>query len=164
MLKLEHFKLEAFNENNDNHQKLKEDIINMKDSKLISKDIDAYIKRNFDLGEKDNITRTYVIIHDEDYIGLSFVNYHPEEVINGKKYDEEIEIGLGILPEFRNQGFGSLVEKELSEKLLEIFPRFKFIVAKTDEENIASINTAKKAGFKHFKDDEYHYERTIINQ
>ena len=86
MLKLNHFRLEPFNENNLNHQNLKNNIIKMKDSKQISENIDAYIRKNQDLGNVDNITRTYIIIHENDYIGLAFVNYHPEEVINGKKY------------------------------------------------------------------------------
>ena len=159
MLKLKDFNLELFNINNEKHNKLKEDIIGMKDSDLISKNIDAYIKRNEDLGEVDNITRTYVVIHDNNYIGLTFVNYYPEEVINGKKYSEEIEIGLGILPEFRNKGLGSSLEKELSEKLLEEFPRFRFIVAKTDDDNLPSIKASEKAGFKRTIDNEYHYER-----
>lgn len=159
MLKLDHFTLELFNEDNEEHVKLKNAIIDMKDSDLISKNIDAYIRRNKDLGAVDNITRTYVVAYDNDYIGLTFVNYHPEEVINGKKYSEEIEIGLGILPKYRNKGLGSTLERELSDKLLEIFPRFRFIVAKIDNDNLPSIKTAENAGFKRIIDDEYHYER-----
>ena len=153
MLKLDHFTLELFNEDNEEHVKLKNAIIDMKDSDLISKNIDAYIRRNKDLGAVDNITRTYVVAHDNDYIGLTFVNYHPEEVINGKKYSEEIEIGLGILPKYRNKGLGSSLERELSDKLLEIFPRFRFIVAKIDnDKNPMEISVSLTDGTYGFKE------------
>ena len=157
VLKLKNFTLEPFNDEKTKHQTLKENIINMSDSDLISKDIDRFIKRNYELGLLDGITKTYAVNYNNEYIGLAFVNYHPKETINNKSYDEEIEIGLGILPFFRGKGLDSLLEKELSEKLLTIYPRFSYIVARTDSENKASIRSGEKAGFKHIKDDEYHF-------
>lgn len=54
---------------------------------------------------------------------------------------------------------GNLIEKELCEKLLELYPRFDYIVARIDNDNIISIKSALKSGFEYYKDDEYHFKR-----
>ena len=41
---------------------------------------------------------------------------------------EEIEIGLGLLPEYRGKRFGTLFEKEFSEYLLNKYQNFNEIV------------------------------------
>ena len=156
---LDNFILEPYEENNSFHLELKNSIISMEDSFLISKDIDTYIRRNFELGKMDNITQTCAIVYNNSYIGLAFINYHPKETIKSVDYDEEIEIGIGILPSFRGKGLGSQVEKELSEKILSMHSNIDFIVARTEKNNVASIKMGKKAGFNHIKDDEYHYVR-----
>ena len=156
---LNNFILESYDETNPSHLKLKNNIIDMEDSSLISKDINRYIRRNIELGKTDHITATYAVIYSDEYIGLAFLNYHPKETIDNIDYDEEIEIGIGILPDFRGKGLGSQIEKELSEKLLSIHSNIDFIVARTDKDNVASIKMGQKDGFNHIKDDEYHYVR-----
>ena len=159
MLKLEDFLLEEYDDTDVKHRILKNRIIKMKDSKLISEDINRYIRRNIELGKTDHITATYVVIKDNDYIGLAFVNYHPDKVDNNRFYPEEIEVGLGLLEEFRGNSLGSLLEQELSEKLLSIYPQFDLITARVGKENIASIKSGEKAGFEWANGDEYHYKR-----
>ncbi len=94
-----------------------------------------------------------------ELIGLSFLNFHPEEKRDNEILLEEIEIGLGLLSECRGKGLGSLFEKESSEYLLNLYPQFNEVVARIDEDNISSISSIKKAGFDKIKDTEYHYKR-----
>lgn len=159
IVELEHFRLEKYDFLNNKHIQLKEQIINSEDAELISRDIDNYIKRNSILGSNDNITNTYTVIYDNTYIGLIFINYHQEEIRNNQILPEEIEIGIGLLPVFRGKNLGSILERELCEKLFKVYPKFTVIVARIDEKNIRSIRAAIKAGFEYFKDDEYHYKR-----
>ena len=156
---LDDFLLDEFDFNNDNHLKLEKDLINSTNSDLISKDIDRFIKRNHELGLKDNITNTYVVKYNNNLIGLAFVNYHPEEVIDESLLKEEIEIGTGLIDEYRGKHLGTLLEKELSKKLLDIYPKFNEIVARINEDNINSIKAITNAGFIHISDDEYHFKR-----
>jgi len=117
------------------------------------------LEKNIALGDSDGITATYVINWQEEFIGLCFVNYHPRKIRNEVILEEEIEIGLGLLPQFRGKHLGSTLERELSSKLLSIYPQFSVIVARIDAENIRSINSALKAGFEHLEDDVYQYKR-----
>lgn len=72
--------------------------------------------------------------------------------------EEEIEIGTGLLPIFRGKHLGSKLERELSIKLLDKYPRFSTIVARIGDDNIKSIKAAENAGFEHISDDEYHFK------
>lgn len=156
---LDDFILDEFGFDNEKHILLKDNIIKSTNSELISKDIDTYIKRNNELNKQDKITNTYVVNYKDNLIGLSFVNYHPEVVRDGQTLKEEVEIGTGLLDEYRGKHLGTLLEKELSKKLLEMYPRFNEIVARIDNDNINSIKAATNAGFEHIKDDEYHFKR-----
>lgn len=158
-MKLEHFILEEYDFDNEVHVNLKNSLINSEGSELVSKDINNYIVKNYHLRQQDGVTNTYVVVNDNEMIGLVFVNYHPEEEIRGRLLPEEIEIGVGLLPKYRGQHLGSTLEKELSDALLEIFPRFALVVARIESSNVRSIKSAINAGFEHIKDDEYHYKR-----
>ena len=79
--------------------------------------------------------------------------------LDEKILSEEIEIGLGILPEFRGKHLGSQFEKEFSEYLLNKYPQFNEVVARIDNNNLKSINAVKKAGFEHIEGEEYHFKR-----
>ena len=107
----------------------------------------------------NNITNCYIVKYNDELIGLSFLNYHPEEKRDNKLLKEEIEIGLGILPEFRGKHLGSQFEKEFSEYLLNKYPQFDEVVARIENTNVKSINAVKKAGFEHIKDEEYHFRK-----
>lgn len=158
-MKLNNFGLITFDLENKEHLILLEKIIKSNGSELISGDIKRFVERNIELNKKDNITNCYIIENNNSFIGLAFLNYHPEEKRNEKLLLEEIEIGLGILPEFRGKHLGSQFEKEFSEYLLNKYPQFNEVVARIDNNNLKSINAVKKAGFEHIEGEEYHFKR-----
>ena len=148
-----------FDLENKEHLTLLERTIKSNGSELISGDIKRFVERNIELNKKDNITNCYIIENNNSFIGLAFLNYHPEEKRDEKILSEEIEIGLGILPEFRGKHLGSQFEKEFSEYLLNKYPQFNEVVARIDNNNIKSINAVKKAGLEHIDGEEYHFKR-----
>lgn len=158
-MKINNFDLITFDLENKEHLTLLEKIIKSNGSELISGDIKRFVERNIELNKKDNITNCYIIENNNSFIGLAFLNYHPEEKRNEKTLSEEIEIGLGILPEFRGKHLGSQFEKEFSEYLLNKYPQFNEVVARIDNNNLKSINAVKKAGFEHIEGEEYHFKR-----
>lgn len=158
-MKTEHFEFIEFDFNNINHVKLEKDIINSEYASLISRDIDTFIKRNLAFNKEDNITNVFVIKYEENLIGLAFVNFHKEEIINGIHYDDEIEIGCGLHPNYIGKHLGNLIEYELADMELRLHPEFDSIVARIGDDNIRSIKAARKAGFVHVQDDEYIFKR-----
>lgn len=158
-MKLNNFDLITFDLENKEHLTLLERTIKSNGSELISGDIKRFVERNIELNKKDNITNCYIIENNNSFIGLAFLNYHPEEKRDEKILSEEIEIGLGILPEFRGKHLGSQFEKEFSEYLLNKYPQFNEVVARIDNNNLKSINAVKKAGFEHIEGEEYHFKR-----
>lgn len=158
-MKLNNFDLITFDLENKEHLILLEKIIKSNGSELISGDIKRFVERNIELNKKDNITNCYIVENNNSFIGLAFLNYHPEEKRNEELLSEEIEIGLGILPEFRGKHLGSQFEKEFSEYLLNKYPQFNEVVARIDNNNLKSINAVKKAGFEHIEGEEYHFKR-----
>ena len=111
--------------------------------------------RNILLSNKDSISNVFAINYNGEYIGMAFINYHPKE----DDLEEEIEIGLSILPIYRNLHLGTEIERLLSIKLLEMNPNINYIVARIDSDNEKSIQASKHAGFEYVKDDEYHFNR-----
>lgn len=105
-MKLNNFDLITFDLENKEHLTLLERTIKSNGSELISGDIKRFVERNIELNKKDNITNCYIIENNNSFIGLAFLNYHPEEKRDEKILSEEIEIGLGILPEFRGKHLG----------------------------------------------------------
>ena len=101
-------------------------------------------------------------IVDRDYFMLpgGRIEIYEDSLNAIKREIKEIEIGLGILPEFRGKHLGSQFEKEFSEYLLNKYPQFDEVVARIENTNLNSINAVKKAGFEHIKDDEYHFKKT----
>lgn len=158
-MKLNNSDLITFDLENKEHLTLLERTIKSNGSELISGDIKRFVERNIELNKKDNITNCYIIENNNSFIGLAFLNYHPEEKKDEKILSEEIEIGLGILPEFRGKHLGSQFEKEFSEYLLNKYPQFNEVVARIDNNNLKSINAVKKAGFEHIEGEEYHFKR-----
>jgi len=158
-MKTNSFEFEKIDLSNQSHIICKNELISSDNSEFVSKDINNYINRNFELGNKDKITATYVVNYKDNQVGLAFVNYHPEIEREGKILEEEIEIGLGIINKYRGMHLGKLIEKELCDKLLELYPRFDYIVARIDNDNIISIKSAIKSGFEYYKNDEYRYKR-----
>ena len=159
-MKTDNFELVEFNLSDKEHLIFLENMIKSDGSELISGDIKRFVEKNIELKKKDNITNCYIVKYNDELIGLSFLNYHPEEKRDNKLLKEEIEIGLGILPEFRGKHLGSQFEREFSEYLLNKYPQFDEVVARIENTNLNSINAVKKAGFEHIKDDEYHFKKT----
>lgn len=157
-MKTDNFIFEKIDLSKDTHIICKDELINSKGSELVLKDINNFINRNIELGIIDKITATYIINYKNKNIGLAFVNFHPEIERDGKILEEEIEIGLGLISKYRGMHLGRLIEKELCEELLKKYPRFDYIVARIDNNNI-SINSALKSGFELYNDDEYHYKK-----
>jgi hypothetical protein len=141
------FIFDEFDFDNLKHLKLEKKLIESDSTELILKDINNFIKRNIELRKNDYITNTYVISYEEKPIGLAFVNYHPKIEKNDLIYEEKIKIGLGLLPCYRDKLLGSKVEKELSDKLLELYPNF--IVTRMENQNLRSIKAALNAEFEH---------------
>lgn len=158
-MKTEHFEFIQFDFDNLEHIKLEEDIINAEYADLISRDIDAFIRKNLNLNKENPITNVFVVKNDAGLIGLAFVNFHGEEIIDGKHYDDEIEIGCGLHPDFMNKHLGSIVEYELADLELKLNPEFDSIVARIDDDNIRSIKAVAKAGFVHTTEDYYVFKR-----
>ena len=153
------FKIINFDLENIEHIKLLNNFISSPGSELVSSNVSRFVIRNLELNKKDNITNVFIIDNDNNKIGLAFLNYHPKKEYNGVMLPEEIEIGLGLLPEYRGKRFGTLFEKEFSEYLLNKYQNFNEIVARVDDDNIKSKTDVMNSGFVHIQDDEYHYKR-----
>lgn len=156
---LENFELINFDFADNNHVIFLDKLISSPKSELISSDIKRFVRRNIERNKEDKITNCFIVKNNNNLIGLSFLNYHPEEIRDNEILLEEIEIGLGLLPEYREKGLGSLFEKEFSEYLLNLYPQFNEVVARIEEDNLGSIYSIKKAGFKKIKEGEYHFKR-----
>ena len=156
---LDNFEFINFDLNDKNHIIFLDKIISSPNSEINSRDIKRFVRRNIERNKKDKITNCFIVKYNSNLIGLSFLNYHPEEIRDNKILLEEIEIGLGLLPEYRGQGLGSLFEKEFSDYLLNLYPRFNEVVARIDKNNIGSINAIMKAGFIKITEGEYHFKR-----
>ena len=78
-MKTNNFELVEFNLSDKEHLIFLENMIKSDGSELISGDIKRFVERNIELKMKDNITNCYIIKYNNELIGLSFLNYHPEE-------------------------------------------------------------------------------------
>lgn len=153
------FRLKVFDIFNQEHQKIKNILTESKEASKISSNLDNFIINNLKRNEKDGISNTYVIYYENAMIGILFTNFHPEEEIDGKMLPNEIEICLGIIPEYQNKHLGQALENEISTKLLEIYPRVSFIVADVSDDNIKSKKAILKAGYTYFYGNQYHFNR-----
>ncbi len=161
IIKLDDFILKEFDINDKNDLIFLDKLIKSNNSELFCRDIKKYILTNIERRREDGITNSYICIKDNEDIGLASVNYHPKE----DKFDEEIEIGLILLDNTRGKGYGTIIERELSEKLLEMYPRFNMIVGRIDKDNLPSLKAVQKAGFEYvssnekYNSDEYVFRR-----
>ena len=92
-------------------------------------------------------------------IGILFTNFHQAEEIDGKMLPDEIEICLGIISRYQNKHLGQTLEREISIKLLEMYPTISFIVASIKDENIRSKNAILNDGYTYFEGNQYHFNR-----
>ena len=157
---MKNFKIINFDVNNIEHIKLLKYFISSPGSELVSNNVSRFVIRNLELNKKDNITNVFIVENDNNKIGLAFLNYHPKEERNGVILQEEIEIGLGLLPEYSGKHLGTLFQKEFREYLLDKYKNFNEIVARVDDDNIKFKKAVMNSGFIHIQDDEYHYKRT----
>ena len=153
------FSFKVFDIFNPKHQKIKNILTESKEASKISSNLDSFIINNLKRSEKDGISNTYVIYYENAPIGILFTNFHPEEEIDGKILSDEIEICLGIIPEYQNKHLGQTLEREISIKLLEMDPTISFIAASIEDENIRSKKTVLNAGYTYFEGNQYHFNR-----
>lgn len=160
-IKLDNFILKEFDINDKNDLIFLDKLIKSNNSELFCRDIKKFILTNIDRRKEDSITNSYICFKDNEDIGLATVNYHPKE----DKFNEEIEIGLILLDCARGKGYGSIIERKLSEKLLEMYPRFNMVVGRIDKDNLPSLKAVQNAGFEYvssnekYNSDEYVFRR-----
>jgi hypothetical protein len=126
------FILDEFDFDNLEHLKLEKELIEYDDSDLLLKNITNYIKRNAELRNNDHITNTYVIRYERKLVGLAFINYHPEVERKGLNSKDKIEISLSLLPDCKAKSLEPKIEKELGNKLLEIYPQFDLTISRLE--------------------------------
>ena len=110
-IKLDDFVLESYNKKNQSHVVLTEKLINSENSPLSSYDINQIIINIKKSNKEDFTSDVYVVQYRGDLIGLAFVNLN-----------KEIELRVGLIDEYKDMNLEVLLEKELSKKLLEIYP------------------------------------------
>ena len=144
---------------NSEHLTIKDILKKFKDVSEISSNLDDFIANNLIRNKDDGISNTYVIYYMNNPIGILFTNFHPEEEFDGKMLPDEIEICLGIIPEYQNKHLGQTLEREISIKLLEMYPNVSFIVADVRSDNIKSKMAVLNAGYTYFEGNQYHFTR-----
>ena len=144
---------------NSEHLNIKDILKKLKDVSEISSNLDDFIENNLIRIKDDGISNTYVIYYMNNPIGILFTNFHPAEEIDGKMLPDEIEICLGIIPKYQNKHLGQTLEREISIKLLEMYPSIPFIVADISPDNIKSKKAVLNAGYTYFEGNQYHYNR-----
>lgn len=153
------FCFKVFDIFNPEHQNVKDILKEFKGTSEISSNLDNFITNNLIRNRDDGISNTYVIYYMNNPIGILFTNFHPEEEIDGKMLPDEIEICLGIIPRYQNKHLGQTLEREISIKLLEMYPTISFIVASIKDENIRSKKAILNAGYTYFEGNQYHFNR-----
>jgi ribosomal protein S18 acetylase RimI-like enzyme len=83
------------------------------------------------------------------YVGITMPQLHDEEGQIGSNYY------LGVIPEERNKGFGSTLQRRAVETLLK--RGAKMIVGSTDNENTAMIKVFESLGYE-FTEHQYFYK------
>lgn len=144
---------------NSEHLNIKDILKKFKDASEICFNLDDFIANNLIRNKDDGISNTYVIYYMNNPIGILFTNFHPAEEIDGKMLPDEIEICLGIIPRYQNKHLGQTLEREISIKLLEMYPTISFIVASIKDENIRSKKAILNAGYTYFEGNQYHFNR-----
>ena len=144
---------------NPEHLNIKDTLKKFKDASEICSNLDDFIANNLIRNKDDGISNTYVIYYMNNPIGILFTNFHPEEEFDGKMLPDEIEICLGIIPEYQNKHLGQTLEREISIKLLEMYPNVSFIVADVRSDNIKSKMAVLNAGYTYFEGNQYHFTR-----
>lgn len=153
------FCFKGFDIFNPEHQNIKDILKEFKGTSEISSNLDNFIINNLKRNEEDGISNTYVIYYINKPIGILFTNFHPEEEFDGKMLPDEIEICLGIIPEYQNKHLGQTLEREISIKLLEMYPNVSFIVADVRSDNVKSKKAVLNAGYTYFEGNQYHFNR-----
>lgn len=144
---------------NTEHLNIKDILKKFKDVSEISSNLDDFIANNLIKNKDDGISNAYVIYYMNNPIGILFTNFHPAEEMGSKMLPDEIEICLGIISRYQNMHLGQTLEREISIKLLEMYPNVSFIVASIKDENIRSKKAASNAGYTYFEGNQYHFNR-----
>jgi [ribosomal protein S5]-alanine N-acetyltransferase len=91
------------------------------------------------------LTRAIVLLENRTMVGN--VGFHGEPGVNGKNLSGALEIGYGILPEFRGKGYAT----EAVAALLEWAQRegIRHFIASVSPDNAPSLAIVRKLGFVH---------------
>lgn len=144
---LQHFNLESYNEQDDNHAKI---------IKLLNDDEETYefffeinyMAFNYSEFKSSNAgNEFYVAFYDEVPIG----------VLSSLVLQGENHLGVAIIPSMRGLNLSSMLLKEFSEHLFLKNPNVNNVYVQIHPQNIGSIKNALKAGFQYEEDTNVRY-------
>ena len=155
IINLEDFTLESFDYNNKEHFNM----INKFDNDV---EINKYIIRDDD-SFSDVIDEYRYFTSDEIYNTIYMVRLLlTGEIIESLELDgkkDNLYLNYAILKKYRNNGYGSLLLKELTKKLLLEIKQISLLIK---QDNDSSKKLALKTGFKRIGQDEYGYNKYQI--
>ena len=89
--------------------------------------------------DEDFRNRTYIVRVDDKSVGI--INLTNRSII-----DEQFEIDIGIIPEYRRKGIGELVSSTFIDFIFEKIKSIDTLYFKINFENKASISLSEKLG------------------
>lgn len=139
----------SYDANNSSHRKFKESLINDLEFKKYFGQF--FLKRIDDIFSNSNslqVDKAYLILENDKIIGMIRIySYHQLGFLN---------IQYAVNPQYRNQGYGKKILKEVSNYFLN--DNIKCISLDIDKNNIGSIKCALDAGYT-FEEDKYKLRR-----
>lgn len=139
----------SYDTNNVSHRRFRDSLIN--DLEFRRYFGAFFLKRIDDIFTTSNsleVDKAYLVLEDDKIIGMIRIySYHQLGFLN---------IQYAVNPEYRNQGYGKKILKEVSNYFLN--NNIKCISLDIDKNNIGSIKCALNAGYI-FEDDKYKLRR-----
>ena len=128
--------------------------------------LDDFILKEFDINDKnDLIFLDKLIKSNNSELFCRDIKKYILTNIERRREDGITNSYICIKDNTRGKGYGTIIERELSEKLLEMYPRFNMIVGRIDKDNLPSLKAVQKAGFEYvssnekYNSDEYVFRR-----
>lgn len=148
--KLETLSMISFDNDNIMHNKVKREFLFDSDfrkyfGEMFLKDEEKYFKNS----DHIELKKVYFIKDNDQIIGLvRFFSYHELGFVN---------IQYAVLPDYRRQGYGKKIVKELTNYLMKNYD-IKCIEADIDKNNVGSIKTVLSVGYQN-ENGKYKYRR-----
>ena len=144
---LDNFVLEEYNASNLQHREVIERLNQDKESKKYLGDLFYAIQKNSKRSEEDisKLNKTFISYYNEypiGYFAIYTIHY-------------EYQVSCGLLEEYREQYLASLLLEEASTYFLSEYIDINEIFAIIDKENIASQNSALRAGYERIEEEKY---------